>query len=188
MSDSNINSELQPQVKTHRHHTITLEQDWQFSVSGPEFDESKYSVRFKSYEAAIAEINKRVEDSERLAAKNVKLDARVSDKNGNIVSITRINRQNGELHGVNADVYPAVLWVREALREYSELQKRMLELRQRLVKLEISKSRGYGRIDADDYARVVTQFQRELEEKQQLAREMEKPKEVETSDSASASA
>lgn len=171
----------QPQTneKPYRNHKIILKDNWEFAVEGPEFDDSKYKIRFASYQAAREEIDKRVKDTEMLAAKNVKLDVKVSNAHGNIVLVTRINRQSGDLAGVTTKyVYPPVLWIRESLFRLDKLTSEAEQIRRSLKEFEISSSRGYGRIDADEYARIVMNFQRELDEATKKAKERERPIEV----------
>jgi hypothetical protein len=39
-------------TRDYNNHTITLKDNWEFAVTGPEFDAGKYSISFKSFSDA----------------------------------------------------------------------------------------------------------------------------------------
>jgi len=175
-----------PNTKPYRGHQIRLQSDWTFRVTGPEFDESKYNITFSSLRTAREEIEKRVADAERIAAKNLTFSAVVYDELGNREEITRINRQSGNLAGATSAgsietkyVYPRVDWIVESLRRRRQIQKELDQIDTALRDVRISVSRAFsGRISADEYPNKILAFQRELNEATEKAKKLTTPAEV----------
>lgn len=160
-------------------HVITVDpRTWTFTASGPEFEgtASAYTMTFSSFEAAKAEINKRVDESARIRAKNITLEARVLDERGERVTITRINRANGEVIGLSTRrFYPDVRWIFNALADLKRLRSEVVVIEKNLKDVQLDRSRTYGRIDAEDYGRKIDALQKEIEEKTAKANAMAEP-------------
>jgi hypothetical protein len=158
--------EPNPNTKVYAGHTITLDHNWFFEVSGPEFDQSKYSIKFKSLQDARDEIDKRKTDTSKIEAKKVSIHLIVLDEHGERCVIERINRTTSEVSGVTTDLfYPNVEWIREALSRRRKLQSEIATISDTLKKFQVSKSMGYGRIDTENYALRVEKLRNEFQEK-----------------------
>ena len=172
----------EPITREYMGHTITLEpRNWEFTVSGPEFSDEKYTIQFKSYEAAKAEITKRHSETERLRMRDISLDVTILNDQGVPTRITRINRATGSLIGVKGrTVYPNVIWIRQALETRTKLLAEIDTLERSLGSREIyiQTNRYYSRIEVDRYAHYVDLFQKEVELKTKNAQEAQGPKEV----------
>lgn len=165
---------------THSHngHTITVQpSDWTFHVSGPEFDEAAYKAVFSSFEAAKAEINRRLDEANRLRARNITLSATVINQLGERVSISRISRQTGDIIGLEKSryCYPNVWWVIDALKELTRLRVEANTIEQRLKSVAIDRSRAYSRIDADRYGHYIDRLRTEIQEATKKAEAMATP-------------
>lgn len=165
-----------PTSRAFMRHTIDLQPDWTFKVSGPEFDadEKRYSLTFKSYEAAKAEITKRVEDAEKLRAKSITLNLRAYDMNGNSIQVEKINRTTGSC-APGEYIYPQVPWVREALHRRQRLHEEFKALNKSLDEVQVRTSRSFSRIDVDDYGRKVDALREEFKAAETKARQMTEP-------------
>lgn len=164
-------------IKPYFGHTIKFSaKDWNFSVSGPEFDGQKYKIAFESFTAAKEEIEKRVTETKKIEAKNVSFNLRVINANGEVQGLTRINRATGELAGLSTrEFYPNVDWIREAIRRRERLMAETTELDKAIKPFECRREVSYGRIDAESYARKVEQLKAAFAEKTRLALEAAKP-------------
>lgn len=151
--------------RTHMNHTISVTSEWTFEVEGPEFDASRYKMTFQSLQAAKEEIQKRVSDSNRLAAANIKIDLSLLDEQANIVTVTKINRSDGDLVGVKGTyVYPNTQFVRNLLVQVKRHKEEARKIEETLRPLKINVGRGYGRIKAEDYINTVKYLQRDYNE------------------------
>jgi hypothetical protein len=170
-----------PNVKIYINHKIELNpRSWEFTVSGPEFDDLKYKMSFKSYQAAREEIEKRVSETNKMAAKNISFSLSVLDANGSNVVVSRINRTTSELSGLTTkQFYPNVSWVREALQKRKALASELKNIENALRPVEMINTLGWGgRIEADSYGRVVEKLNAEFTEKTKIANEAATPKEA----------
>lgn len=169
-----------PNTKPYRNHEIHFEPNWEFRVTGPEFDESKYAIRFASYKAAREEIDKRVDDTERLRARNIKLYVCVLNDHGDPLTITSINRVSGEIREATSDIYPNVSWIAVALKRKSELTNELRDINSGIERTKINFKRSlFGRIEAERYAHHIDELKKEIDEKTTLANEMQKPQPTE---------
>lgn len=170
-----------PNIREYHNHKIHLnEQNWEFTVTGPEFDNQEYCIAFDSYKAARVEIDKRVSDTTRLKARNIKLNLILLDEKGETVNVTRINRRTGEIDCDTRYLYPNVPWVREALRRWELGRAEARQIEDSVRSLRIERSRSYSHIDTDHYERYIEDLHKSVAEKTKLATEREIPKEVET--------
>lgn len=175
-------NQLEKPTRQHRGHKIILQNNWQFTVEGPEFENERYTINFKSLEAAIEEINKRSDVSAAIEARNLKISERVIGEDGKVYNIDRIDRRTCNLRGVPETtkyVYPNTLWISLALNEIVKLRTRIKEIDEQLYKVRISNSRGFGSIDADDYARKLEALKKDISEAAIVANEMSKPQVIE---------
>lgn len=165
------------QEMTFKGHTITLSEEyWTFKVVGPEFDDAKYEVAFKSLDAAKAEIVKRVEETNKAKAQNINVNIIVIDENCNRTEVDRINRTTSNIHGVQGRfVYPNNGSVRDMLARRSQLMRDLKAIESKLEPLQIRVSRGYGRITAEAYPGIVEALQQEHQRKLAKARELDTP-------------
>jgi hypothetical protein len=154
-------------------HTITLNDNWSFSVTGPEFDDERYSITFKSLEAAQQEITHRVEQTTKVAAQNATLNVRALTEKGLAIDITRINRQSSRCHPDGRHLYPNVPWVRESLARLASLKSERDEIEKRLAQVQVENERAYGRIDADRYPQIVLKTQQAFAEAKRKAEEIQ---------------
>ena len=157
------------QSKIFKGHTITLSPDWQFSVTGPEFDEKSYAIIFKSYEDATEEITKRINGTNSLRIKNINVSFRVLNNKGEICDITHINRSTGEIPGTTSNLYPNVPWVREALVKLNSLRRTIADVEKPLSSLSINFRRGYGHIEAEKYIPLLEALAKEISDKARVA-------------------
>jgi hypothetical protein len=166
------------ETKLYSGHTITLTPNWDFAVSGPEFDkdESKYSIQFKSLDAAKAEIEKRTSETKKLQAKNVSFELKILNEKGEPKTATRINRQNSELTGTldTSHFYPNVDWIKEAILRQVKLNQEIHTIDQALRPFRMSKSVGYGRMDAEVYALKVQSITKNFNELVEKAKSQNK--------------
>lgn len=137
-----------PITRTYMRHTVELQPDWTFKAIGPEFDETRYAITFKSFTDACTEIEKRVSDSNKIAASKIQLDILALDDTGNLVKITKINRREGD---IECDIYPNVQRVRHALAERNRLVAALKEQNDFLNTVKVKKSRCYRRIEVESY-------------------------------------
>lgn len=165
------------QEMTFKGHTITLNEEyWTFKVVGPEFDDAKYEVAFKSLDAAKTEIAHRIEESNKIKAQTINVNIIVIDENCNRTEVDRINRSTSNIQGVKGRfVYPNNKAVRDALARRSQLMRDLKAVESKLEPLQIRVSRGYGRITAEHYPAVVEALQQEHERKLVKAKELETP-------------
>lgn len=173
----------EPSSRQFRGHTITLNPtSWTFTVTGPEFDDDAKlgrTITFSSFSDAQTEISRRVSDTEKLQARGLKFEWPVLDQNGNLHTITRIDRRTGDIPNIDGRyIYPYVKWVEQALKRQRDLLTEAGDIRKSLTDLEISVRRSFGRIDAETYFRKVEALKREIAEKIAAAQELAKPKEV----------
>jgi hypothetical protein len=162
-------------VRTYSNHKITLESNWEFTVTGPEFDDERYAIMFKSYFAAREEIDKRVADKVALESKNLKFSLTVLDLKGTRIETTSINRRTGALNGVTTKrFFPNVPWIAASLIRLNTLHEEIKQIENALVNLTMETSRSYGRIDAESYGRRILQLKETYNEKLTLAKEREK--------------
>lgn len=171
------NQESPRQEMTFMGHTITLNEEyWTFKVTGPEFDDAKYEVAFKSLESAKTEIAKRVEETNKAKAQNINVNIIVIDEHCNRTEVDRINRTTSNIHGVQGRfVYPNNGSVRDMLARRSQLMRDLKAIESKLEPLQIRVSRGYGRIKAEDYPSVVENLQQEHQRKLTKAKELDTP-------------
>ena len=177
------NQRPEPSSRQFRGHTITLNPaSWTFTVTGPEFDEDfklGRTITFSSFSDAQTEISRRVSETEKLQARNLKFEWPVLDQHGNLHTITRIDRRSGDLPNIDGRyVYPYAKWVEQALKRHRDLLTEAEDIRKSLANLQISTARSYSRIEADDYFRKVEALKKEIAEKIAAAQELAKPKEV----------
>lgn len=176
-------------TKEYMGHTITLTDNWKFTVEGPEFDKTalRYKVTFESYEAACEEIKTRINDTSRVETLNLRLDVQVVDEKGSIIRLERINRSSGKVAGVDTRyVYPNFSWIRLAVTKLNTLRKEVEEIDKRLNVVRMDTHRSYSRISANGYAAAMSSFLKEYEEKVKKAEEASAPTLVVASDSESA--
>ncbi len=75
-------------TKPYSGHQIHLNvNSWEFTVTGPEFDNSEHQIVFHSFQAARNEIYKRVVDSQKIAAQNVKLKGEIKQIEDSLRSV-----------------------------------------------------------------------------------------------------
>jgi hypothetical protein len=169
-------------IKSFLSHTIELNtNNWEFTVTGPEFSDDKYKITFASYKAARDEIQKRVDETNRVQAKNTSFQLVVLDANGDRRVIDRVNRATGEANGVvTSEFYPHVDWIRNSLQRKKLIQSELRDINDGLYPFHLNKSVGfYGRIAAERYVPIVEGLKKEFGEKTRLAEEKAKPQEVE---------
>lgn len=163
-------------IKTYMGHTISLMENWNFKVTGPEFDDHKYSIAFACFEEAKTEIEKRMAASAAIAAKNIRLSAKVIDFNGNLVEITGINRRDGKAKGVEGErFFPNVPWVAEAVARINRLRDEVRSIDEKLSVLTIRRSRGVGYIEPADYAKQIRRLEEDIKLMEDKARDMAAP-------------
>jgi hypothetical protein len=170
-------------------HTIELNADWSFTVTGPEFNHIEMRKRmFLSLVDARAAIQTALHEKEKFEAAKIHLHLEVIDEENRFHVVDKINRRNGYLVGLedapalvgrSAKMYPNVPWVREAVKRFAEITKERSELAKRLDGLEMDVNRhryNSGRVDADDAVRYTKRLQDEYDEKTKKAIEMAKTK------------
>jgi hypothetical protein len=151
-------------------HTITLADDWRFTVTGPEFDKSRYDITFHSIADAKKEIESRVTDAAKVEAQNIRLDLHVYDDNGALLQVDRINRRTGNLNTVaGRECYPDVPWIGQALLRAKQARKAILEIEKAIEPFEIRVSRSYGKIEPEAYPNRVREFEAEHKRKREAA-------------------
>jgi hypothetical protein len=170
--------------KTYRNHTITIGDDWTFSVIGPEFDNKGHTIRFNSFQSAREEIEKRVDETAKVDAQNITMGVTLIGLDGEVKRFNRINRRSGNLDPDIGKFYPNLPPVASLIGELAGLNHRAKEISSFLSKIEINNSRAYQTISADDYARKVAALKQEVAEKTQIARDLFTPKEVEKEETA----
>lgn len=165
------------QEMTFKGHTITLSEEyWTFKVVGPEFDDAKYEVAFKSLDAAKTEITKRIEESSKIKAQTINVGIIVVDEDCRRVEVDRVNRTSSNIHGVTGRfVYPNTSAVRDMLARRSQLIRDLKAIEKKLEAVQIRVSRGYGRITAEAYPGVVEALQQEHQRALAKAKELETP-------------
>jgi hypothetical protein len=169
MSDQPANT------KTYLNHTITLSLDsWKFTVSGPEFDDERYTITFESFYAAQQEVKKRVEDSQKEELKNVKLDITLLHENGEQIHVTSINRSTAEITKGVRYLYPNIPWVQESLKRRSEALAEANRITDTVSPLRIENGRSYGRIGAAEYPAKVKSLLDTVKSKTDMAIEKTK--------------
>lgn len=152
-------------------HTITLNEQWCFNVSGPEFDDSRYKIAFNSYNDAIGEIDKRVTEAAKLAAQNVTLNIQVITEKGLLMDVNRINRTSGNINGVEGNkVYPYVPWIMTAVDQRNKARQLIRDIDAKLDKFGISTNRSYGRMDVNVYPASINRLNEEYTAKLEAAK------------------
>ena len=150
--------------RTFMGHTVSLAQNWKFTVKGPEFDAARYEVAFQSYEAAIEEVKKRVDTTQKIKAQNIHIDVQVVDAKGNLHKLDRINRNTGDLVGPDTRyVYPDHPWVIAQLQKKALLEGQLREVNDHLEQVAITTHRSYGKIAAEDYVGFINTFHKEYD-------------------------
>jgi hypothetical protein len=145
--------------------------DLKFHVSGPEFDMYKAEYcTFASFDEARAKIDTETEAAVRLKAKNLKFSETIVTEDGEVKTITGINRGTATISGIETRyVYPNVEWIIASVRRYRQLIKEQETIHETLRGLQIASSRGYGRIDASDYPEKLLSLSKMINEKRELA-------------------
>lgn len=167
-----------PLERNYRNHTIVFNpSNMMFDVSGPEFEAYKTEYcRFASYEEATVKIDSEIKKSNELRLKRIDFSVSILTEAGEPVTITDINRGNAEIRGVTGRyIYPNVPGLRAKLILLQRLRKEMNELSDLLEPLRIATSRGYGRIDQEDYPHKLLQLKTVIDEKTKLAQEILNP-------------
>lgn len=155
---------VMPAERTFMGHTITLAQNWKFTVKGPEFDQARYEVAFQSFEAAMEEIKKRVDTTQKIKAQNIHIDVQVVDAKGKVHKLDRINRNTGDLIGPDTRyVYPDHPWVIAQLQKKTQLEGQLREVNDQLEQVAISTHRSYGKIAAEEYVGYINNFHKEYD-------------------------
>jgi hypothetical protein len=173
MAKTENETKIESMMRQHMGHIITINANWTFSVTGPEFDDERYSITFKSLEAAQKEIDARREQTIRVNAASVTLKTLALDENGERIEITRINRTSGKILPDGQYLYPYVPWVLDALARCKVLRAEIKELSNNLYEVAVTNGRTYGRIDADRYPDVVTKTQQAFTEAKTKAEEIQ---------------
>lgn len=159
-------------IRTFRNHTITFDpHDMKFHVSGPEFEQYKDTYcTFSSFAEAQAKITAEVSEAEKLALQNIVFEQRVVDENGQIHTITRIDRRSGDVAGIDTRyLFPNVMWLRLSIQKANALKREYNALENTIFQYRISKSRYHARIDAEDYPRRIKSLADEITKKTELA-------------------
>lgn len=158
--------------RDYRGHKITFApSDLKFHVTGPDFDMYKPEFcTFDSFDFARIRIDTEVEAAQRLKAKNLKFEETVVTEDGEVKVITGINRGTAVIKDIETRyVYPNVEWVVKATQRLKQLNKEKEALEESLRSLRIPSSRGYGRINASDYADKLLSLSTSINEKRELA-------------------
>lgn len=164
--------ESTPLYREYRRHKIEFSlSDLKFHVTGPEFEKLKteYCI-FPSFDEARVRIDKEADDSLRMKAKNLQFDETVLTENGDEATITKINRNDGNINGIEGHfIYPNIPWVAAALKRKIALRAELNEIESRISDLNISISRSYGRISADEYLKKVEYLLEAISKKREQA-------------------
>lgn len=151
-------------------HTVTLTDRWTFRVTGPLFSEP-LDLR------SLGDAEEAIRGAERGAALQKKAEALVSvsvlDEQGRPCVVRGVHSGHGSLTGAPKDanfVYPQVPFVREALQKAAGLRGELNQLGELVRPFAVRTKRAYGRIRPEEYEKVVADFQREFERKEQAAK------------------
>jgi len=175
VNDPNVQRYNSHLILRYNSHLISLKSNWEFAVTGPEFDDAKYVISFKSLTDAKSEIDKRVSETQKLAAKNVSFSALVLDANGTPKRIEKIDRRTSEVLNIETrSFYPNIEWIKEALQRRTQLVSTIKTIDDALKDFQLSKTVGYGRIDAENYAQKVQSLKNDLKEKTAQAQQYKK--------------
>jgi hypothetical protein len=159
-------------------HTISITENWKFSVSGPEFEDDKKRGRetlFASFEDARNEIEKRVTDSAKIRAQGVTLSCPIITSDGKRLTITRIDRRTGEVPDISdSECYPDVPWVFDALHRRKMLYDEIETITSSLRAVRVST----GRIGVEEYPVKVAALDSAVKKATAKAFEMQKLKEA----------
>jgi len=157
--------------RDYHNHQVVINDNWQFTVIGPEFNDSESHTIFESAKAAREEIDKRI--AERIRLNPITLTERLIDETGRDFTLTGINRQNGKARGeygdstatlpVGGNLYPAFQWIRSRLAEQKSLFSRLKEIEAELKPVNIPIHRAYGRLSADNYGKHIERLKNDID-------------------------
>lgn len=155
-------------VKEYRGYTISLDNNYQFVIEGPDFDE-----RRRQSQPSLAEAVKLVDDHLASAVKQKKAEANLKiaalTQEGVHITVTGIHA--GRSITVSkpptpdgTTYYPAVDWIERLLVERLALRAKVQLIDKELRRVEVTGNRGYGRLAEEKFdeaiAKLVADFER----------------------------
>ena len=149
-----------------------------YTIEFPTVDKPRFHVVdgldgspwFDSYDGAITAIKRQIDADAKASIANLKINHVGVTEEGLTITITGINRGNGEAkvsfhnradkRSYDGTIYPDEPWVREALEKVSELR----EYQKKLSGIGVRGKRhyGFGRISAASYPRELERLEEEL--------------------------
>lgn len=172
----------EPQFIVVNGHTIALNADFRFLVTGPMFEgETTGNSTFDSVFQAKQEIAGRLEAHAKQARAANSLRLTVYDAAGKQATIHGVHISRGSLLGVDevgpaapgtgrdGDAYPFVPWLADLLKERIVVVERLSAIQRKLRFYAIRRNRTHTRIRAVDYDRVIAELETEYAEKTEKA-------------------
>lgn len=162
---------------THQGHTIALTGDFKFLVSGPLFDEDKYTSA-RTYESAAeakSHIDKRILTAEKQKRAEATVKLPVIASNGRRVNIKGIHARLGNVitdpaTDADHDLYVEAEWVFDAVKEKDRLTEELVVVEERLQKVQIRTARYYSSgTSPEGYQNAIDALVEEYKQKQAAA-------------------
>ena len=159
----------------HHGHTVTVNTDFRFVVTGPQFSEK--DDPFSSANDAKSEITKRIEAAQKEAVASRRISLPAFDAGtAREITIRGVNRTDSSVLGAldkgwfGANFFPAVSWIKPLLAERLALLARVAEIEKQLLPYGMRAKVGYGgRVDPKDYETKTATLETEFDRKAQAA-------------------
>lgn len=154
-------------------HTISLNQNYLFSLTGPYFVDSENFVSINDAKNALV---RATEVAQKVKKSMNTVELRAYDKKGEQVIIRGVHGNTGKLLGADDDVYPRTDTVRALLREAASLSTQLQSVTGKLYPLRIKYSRTYGRINPASYDKIIAELHTDFEAATTKAAFLDAPK------------